>query len=126
MSARSLFGGAGCAHLPTDAQVHRQQRSSSQQQTYSQDDEQPHHPHNALGYQKAVPAMAAVSPKVDLRPANSSNPPIMPARMAMPLLRYGIALGLMLASAGAQTPVKREHFQNADVLYDWVSNSRGE
>jgi pimeloyl-ACP methyl ester carboxylesterase len=46
--------------------------------------------------------------------------------MAMALLRCTIVLGLMLASAGAQTPVKREHFQNAEVIYDWVSNSRGE
>src|SRR5712664_4203348 len=40
-------------------------------------------------------------------------------------------LGLALSSIGfiapghAQTP-KREHFQNADVLYDWVTNHRGE
>lgn len=44
----------------------------------------------------------------------------------MRLLRCAIVLALLLASAGAQTPVKREHFQNAEVLYDWVSNNRGE
>jgi pimeloyl-ACP methyl ester carboxylesterase len=36
----------------------------------------------------------------------------------------GIVLPLSLASA--QQPQPREHFQNADVSYDWVSNTRGD
>jgi hypothetical protein len=44
----------------------------------------------------------------------------------MPVGRYALALLVTLGMVGQQVPVKREHFQNADVLYDWVNNSKGE
>jgi len=47
-------------------------------------------------------------------------------RFAMWIARCGLVLVLAITSAAGQAPVKREHFHNADVLYDWVSNSRGE
>ena len=37
----------------------------------------------------------------------------------------GLALSGFVLPALGQT-VKREHFQNADVLYDWVTNHRAE
>ena len=40
-----------------------------------------------------------------------------------------IGLGVFLSITSlvrAQQPLKREHFSNAEVLYDWVSNSRGD
>lgn len=40
--------------------------------------------------------------------------------------RWGPVLLFAIASAAGQNPIKREHFRNADVLYDWVSNSQGE
>jgi len=43
----------------------------------------------------------------------------------MTLLRCVVAFALTL-TAVAQSAPKREQFQNADVLYDWVTNSRGE
>src|SRR5229473_4596354 len=44
----------------------------------------------------------------------------------MPVARYALVLLVTVGLAGQQVPVKREHFQNADVLYDWVTNSKGE
>ena len=44
----------------------------------------------------------------------------------MPVARYALALLVTVGMADLQAPVKREHFQNADVLYDWVTNSKGE
>jgi pimeloyl-ACP methyl ester carboxylesterase len=39
----------------------------------------------------------------------------------------GVCCALCLAPADrAQQPPKREHFANAEVLYDWVNNSRGD
>jgi pimeloyl-ACP methyl ester carboxylesterase len=43
----------------------------------------------------------------------------------MTLLRYVVPCALLL-TAVAQTAPKREQFQNAEVLYDWVTDSRGE
>jgi len=40
--------------------------------------------------------------------------------------RYGIVLLLAITTGWSQTPVKHEHFRNADVLYDWVINNKGE
>src|SRR5216684_5378070 len=44
----------------------------------------------------------------------------------MPVARYALVLLVTVGMTGQQVPVKREHFQNADVLYDWVTNSKGE
>jgi hypothetical protein len=41
------------------------------------------------------------------------------------ILVLGLALPGFVLHALGQTP-SREHFQNADVLYDWVSNHRNE
>jgi pimeloyl-ACP methyl ester carboxylesterase len=46
-----------------------------------------------------------------------------PARI-ITIFLFGIFLSL--SSESAQQSQPREHFQNADVLYDWVSNSRGD
>jgi hypothetical protein len=32
----------------------------------------------------------------------------------------------LLSSTSAQQSQPREHFENADILYDWVSNTRGD
>jgi hypothetical protein len=42
------------------------------------------------------------------------------------LVSYLLALLLIGGDKTQQGPPKREHFQNGDVLYDWVVNSRGE
>ena len=44
----------------------------------------------------------------------------------MSVARLTLALLVTLATASQQAPAKREHFPNADVLYDWVTNGRGE
>src|SRR5260370_41069933 len=44
----------------------------------------------------------------------------------MPVARYALVLLVTLRMTGQQVPVKRHHFQTADVLYDWVTNSKGE
>jgi len=44
-----------------------------------------------------------------------------PARQCIPVIVL-----VLVFSAHAQTSPKREHFQHADVLYDWVSNSQGQ
>jgi pimeloyl-ACP methyl ester carboxylesterase len=44
----------------------------------------------------------------------------------MPVGLYALVLLVTVGMAGQQVPVKGEHFQNADVLYDWVTNSKGE
>jgi hypothetical protein len=38
----------------------------------------------------------------------------------------GLVLLLAISPGSGQAPAKREHFRNADVLYDWVSDSKGE
>ena len=46
----------------------------------------------------------------------------------MPARIVSLFLAIILTTAGvalAQAPA-REHFQNAEVLYDWVNNSRGD
>lgn len=47
----------------------------------------------------------------------------MSARILAPLLSASL---LLFGRVFAQQPPPREHFQNADVLYDWVTNSRGD
>jgi len=42
------------------------------------------------------------------------------------IARSQLVLLLAVATAIGQNPVKHEHFRNADVLYDWVSNGKGE
>lgn len=44
----------------------------------------------------------------------------------MSVVRYALLIFVMLNAVGQQAPVKRERFQNSEVLYDWVSNGRGE
>jgi pimeloyl-ACP methyl ester carboxylesterase len=44
----------------------------------------------------------------------------------MSVVRYALLIFVMLSAGGQQAPVKRERFQNSEVLYDWVSNGRGE
>jgi len=44
----------------------------------------------------------------------------------MLLVSYLLALLFIGGDKTQQGPPKREHSQNADVLYDWVVNSRGE
>jgi pimeloyl-ACP methyl ester carboxylesterase len=38
----------------------------------------------------------------------------------------GLAVTLLVAAVGAQNTRPREHFKNATVLYDWVTNQKGE
>jgi hypothetical protein len=42
------------------------------------------------------------------------------------VVRYALLLLVTLSAVGQQAPVKRERFQNSEVLYDWVSNGRAE
>ena len=44
----------------------------------------------------------------------------------MSVLRSALVLLVTLGATSQQAPLKREHFRNADVLYDWVTNSHGE
>jgi hypothetical protein len=44
----------------------------------------------------------------------------------MSVVRYAVVLLVTLSAVAQQAPVKRERFQNSEVLYDWVSNERGE
>src|SRR6516164_2021250 len=44
----------------------------------------------------------------------------------MSIVRLALALLVTVATASQQVSPRREHFPNADVLYDWVTNSRGE
>jgi pimeloyl-ACP methyl ester carboxylesterase len=44
----------------------------------------------------------------------------------MTLVRYVLLLFVAIGAASQQLPAKREHFRNADVLYDWVRDSQGE
>jgi pimeloyl-ACP methyl ester carboxylesterase len=44
----------------------------------------------------------------------------------MSIVRYSLMLLVTISAASAQVPIKRERFQNAEVLYDWVTDSRGE
>ena len=44
----------------------------------------------------------------------------------MSVMRYALLLLVTLSAMRLQAQVKRERFQNSEVLYDWVSNSRGE
>ena len=44
----------------------------------------------------------------------------------MSIVRLVLAMLVMLGTASQQVSPRREHFPNADVLYDWVTNSRGE
>ena len=44
----------------------------------------------------------------------------------MSIVRLALALLVTLGTASQQVSPRREHFPNADVLYDWVTNSRGE
>lgn len=39
---------------------------------------------------------------------------------------YGVTALLASSLVAAEQARTREHFQNAEVLYDWVSNSRGD
>src|SRR6516225_6558306 len=44
----------------------------------------------------------------------------------MSIVRLALAMLVTLGTASQQVSPRREHFPNADVLYDWVTNSRGE
>jgi len=46
--------------------------------------------------------------------------------LTISLLAVMLAAGVGVGNARAQQAPAREHFQNAAVVYDWVSNSRGE
>ena len=46
--------------------------------------------------------------------------------LTISLLAVMLAAGVGAGNAGAQQAPAREHFENAEVVYDWVSNSRGE